>query len=82
LEEDCQLPNLPETRPPYYHHFVLLLWGEGDTDGRHVTWRFSLQDSQKEERIGFKNLDELVAFLEGWMKDSSEDDSNKKEMSK
>ena len=32
-----------------------------------MTWRFSLQDSQKEERIGFKNLNELVAFLERWM---------------
>jgi len=41
-----------------------------------------LQDSQKEARIGFKNLEELTAFLEGWMRDSSEDDSIKKEMSK
>jgi len=34
-----------------------------------------LQGSQKEARIGFKKLEELTAFLEKWMKDSSEDDS-------
>ncbi len=72
------------TRPrlPRYRYFVLLVWQERDHEGRHVTWRFSLQDSQKETRIGFKNLEELTAFLEAWMKDSSEDNSNKKEISK
>ncbi|MEW6406221.1 MAG: hypothetical protein AB1649_30920 [Chloroflexota bacterium] len=75
------MPNSTQLRPPVYHHFVLLVWEERDAEGRHVTWRLSLQDSQKEARIGFKNLEELVAFLERWMKDSSEDNS-KKEMSK
>ncbi len=64
-----------ETRPPHYHHFVLLVWEERDPAGNHVTWRFSLQDSHKEERIGFKNIDELAAFLERWMKSSSENNS-------
>lgn len=76
------MPEISQTRPPHYHHFVLLVWEERDTNGQHVTWRFSLQDSQKEARIGFRNLEELTAFLERWMKDSSEDDSNKKEISK
>ena len=76
------MTEILQTRPPRYHHFVLLLWEERGADGQHVTWRFSLQDSQKEERIGFKNLEELTAFLERWMKDSSEEDSNKKEMTK
>lgn len=66
------MPNLSPARPPRYHHFVLLVWEERDADGHHLAWRFSLQDSQEEERIGFKNLDELVAFLERWMKSSSE----------
>ncbi len=70
------MPILLETRPPRYHHFVLLVWEERGADGQHVTWRFSLQDSQQEARIGFKNLEELTAFLEGWMKNSSDDDSN------
>ncbi len=76
------MPNPPHLRPPHYHHFVLLLWEERGVDGQHLTWRFSLQDSQKEVRIGFKNLDELTAFIERWMKDSSEDDSSKKEITK
>ncbi len=76
------MTEISQPRPPQYHHFVLLVWEERDADGQHVAWRLSLQDSHEEERIGLKNLDELTAFLERWMKDSSEDDSNKKEMSK
>jgi len=71
------MPVLTNPRPPVYHHFVLLVWEERDANGGHVIWRFSLQDSQKEERIGFKNLEELTAFLERWMKDSSQIISSK-----
>jgi hypothetical protein len=71
------MPNFSQTRPPRYHHFVLLVWEERGADGQHVTWRFSLQDSQKEERIGFKNLDELMTFLERWMESPSESTSTK-----
>ena len=67
------MPNFLQARPPQYHHFVLLVWEERGTDGQHEAWRFSLQDSKKEARIGFKSLNELTAFLETWMKDSSED---------
>lgn len=67
------MPNFSEARPPRYHHFVLLVWEERGEDGHHATWRFSLQDSQQEARIGFKNLDELMAFLERWVKSSSEE---------
>ncbi len=70
---------MPDLSPPRYRHFVLRLWEERDAEGRHAVWRFSLQDSQKEARIGFKNLEELVAFLEQWMKDSSENNSAEKE---
>ncbi|MBE7534660.1 MAG: hypothetical protein HS124_02880 [Anaerolineales bacterium] len=65
------MPNFLTARPPHYRHFVLLVWEERGADGVHAAWRFSLQDSQKEERIGFKDLNELTAFLEKWMKDSS-----------
>lgn len=68
------MPNLSQARPPHYHHFVLLVWEEHDVEGEHLTWRMSLQDSQMEARIGFKNLEELTMFLEQWMKDSSEND--------
>lgn len=70
------MPNFLQSRPPRYHHFILLVWEERNADGQHVTWRFSLQDSQKEARVGFKNLEELTAFLKGWMKNSSEPDMN------
>ncbi len=77
------MPNISQTRPPQYHHFVLLVWEERGVDGQHEAWRLSLQDSQKEARIGFKNLDELTAFLETWMKESSESNGNLlKEMTK
>ena len=76
------MPNSTHMQPPRYHHFVLLVWEERGSDGQHLAWRFSLQDSQKEARIGFKKLEELNAFLERWMKSSSEDNLNKKEMSK
>lgn len=56
--------------PVRYHHFVLLLWEERDSLGQQVTWRFSLQNRQMGERIGFKSLEELIAFLERWMKTS------------
>jgi len=72
------MPSFLQAPPPRYHHFVLLLWEERGADGRHAVWRFSLQDSQKEARIGFKNLEELTAFLKRWMKDSSEDNPNKR----
>jgi hypothetical protein len=58
------MPVLSNVRSPMYHHFVLLVWEECDSQGRHVTWRLSLQDAQKEVRIGFKNVDELKTYLE------------------
>lgn len=67
------MPGLKRSHVPVYHHFVLLIWEECDMSGEHRDWRFSLQDSQKEARIGFKSLEELTLFLEKWMKDSSED---------
>ena len=66
------MSNFLPARPPHYHHFILLVWEERGTDGQNSAWRFSLQDSQKEERIGFKDLNELTMFLEKWMKDSSQ----------
>ena len=67
------MTTISHSRPPHYHHFVLLVWEERGADGSYTAWRFSLQDSQKEARIGFKNVQELTVFLEKWMKDSSED---------
>ncbi|HNE69742.1 MAG TPA: hypothetical protein PLE39_15280 [Anaerolineales bacterium] len=74
------MTNFSQSRPSVYHHFILLVWEECDVMGRHLAWRFSLQDSQKETRIGFKNLEELTVFLERWMKDPSAGDTNQKEL--
>ncbi|GMV33687.1 MAG: hypothetical protein DYG85_17065 [Chloroflexi bacterium CFX1] len=73
---------ISQPRPPRYHHYILLVWEERGADENHAAWRFSLQDSQTETRIGFKNLEELTAFLEKWMNDSSENNLSKKEMTK
>ena len=70
------MPDFSQDHPPVYRHFILLVWEERDADGQHIAWRFSLQDSQKEARIGFKSLEELTAFLERWMNDSSEVPTN------
>lgn len=66
------MTNLSPVRPPCYHHFVLLVWEERDADGQRLTWRFSLQDPRKNARFGFKNLDDLMAFLKRWMETPSE----------
>lgn len=66
------MPVPSPSRPPVYRHFILLVWEECDAEGRHLVWRFSLQDSQKEMRIGFKDLDELKSFLKKWMEKPSE----------
>jgi hypothetical protein len=65
--------QIPED-PIRYRHFILSIWQERNSQGRHLFWRFSLQDSQKEVRIGFKSLMELTAYLEQWLNASSEND--------
>ncbi|NPV75361.1 MAG: hypothetical protein HPY59_03195 [Anaerolineae bacterium] len=54
-------------KPVRYHRFILSIWEERDDDGRRLTWRFGLQDVQMEGRVGFKNLEELMKYLQDWM---------------
>lgn len=61
------MSHIPK-KPGRYHHFILLLWQERNGQGK---WRISLQDPHTEVRIGFKNLEELVTYLDQWMKTSS-----------
>ena len=70
------MPDFSQIRPPHYHHFILLMWEERGADGRRLAWRFSLQDSQKDERIGFKNFEELKNFLETWLEASQPVENN------
>ncbi len=54
-------------RPLRYHSFILTLWTEGGAlPNAPPVWRISLQDPHTSERRGFKDLAELVRFLEGW----------------
>lgn len=57
------MPLNASARPPRYHTFLLRLWEEG---GSAPVWRYSLENPHTGERLGFKTLDELRAFLEEW----------------
>lgn len=53
---------------PYRHYsFILSLWAEGDArPSAPPVWRYSLEDPHSARRRGFKDLAELVRFLEEW----------------
>ena len=54
-------------RPLQYHSFILTLLTEGrELPNTPPVWRISLQDPHTSERRGFKDLAELMRFLEGW----------------
>ena len=58
----------------HYHSFVLTLWRESEgLPNAPPVWRISLQDPHTSERRGFKDLVELVRFLEGWTAVPSEE---------
>ncbi|NUQ39357.1 MAG: hypothetical protein HUU23_16570 [Caldilineales bacterium] len=65
-----------QSERPRHRFFILGLWMQPDARPDQPVWRISLEDPQKEARIGFKNLQELTAFLEKWMMESSTLDSN------
>ena len=53
---------------PYRHHsFILSLWLEsGVSPHSPPVWRYSLEDPHTSERRGFKNLSELLHYLQEW----------------
>ncbi len=51
-------------RPPRYHTFLLSLWEEA---GSTPNWRCSLENPHTGERKGFRNVEELAAFLQDWL---------------
>ena len=64
----------PGKRTSRYHIFVLSLWEEGgDYPGDRTKWRYSLENAHRVERKGFKNLEELMAYLEAWTQDAPEE---------
>ena len=55
------------TRTLRRHSFVLSLWSEtGPYPNSLPTWRTSLEDPLTCRRWGFKDLPELMRFLEKW----------------
>lgn len=54
-------------RPLRYYSFILSLWMEsGPLPHAPPVWRISLEDPHSSERRGFKDLAELLRFLEEW----------------
>lgn len=51
---------------PRYHLFILTVWEEERSAQGAARWRYSLEQSQSGERKGFKNLEELMAYLAAW----------------
>jgi hypothetical protein len=50
-----------------HHSFILSLWPEGGAQpNAPPVWRYSLEDPHTGERRGFKELAELMRFLEEW----------------
>lgn len=58
------LPNADEQRTPVYHAFLLRLWCEGD----NPVWHASLQSTDTNVRLGFADLEQLVAYLQGLLR--------------
>jgi hypothetical protein len=50
--------------PPRYRAYMLRCWEvrSPDPDG-FTTWRFSLEDPDSKQRLGFADLEALMAFL-------------------
>ena len=52
-------------RAPRYQSYLLRCWEvRSQQPDQPATWRYSLQDPQTEQKHGFADLEELVAFLQ------------------
>ncbi len=53
----------PETNRP--RAYMLRFWKVGSVDSHTIpTWRFSLEDPHSGEKLGFADLQALIAFLQ------------------
>lgn len=57
----------PPKRQPRYRQMILTLWEEGEQRDSPPRWRLSLQNPHTAERTGFRQVEDLVAFLQAWM---------------
>ena len=57
------MDHRPET--PSLRAYLLRFWKVGSADSQRApTWRFSLEDPHSGEKLGFADLEALVAFLQ------------------
>jgi hypothetical protein len=62
-----ELGRQMDNRPFQYHSFILSLWAEGGAlPNAPPVWRFSLEEPHTGQRRGFKDLAELMRFLQVW----------------
>jgi hypothetical protein len=58
------MPELPATdRPPAYRSYLLRFWEERGAEAAPSVWRFSLEDPQTTQRLGFASLAALTEWL-------------------
>ncbi len=56
--------NMP-TQTPRYRSFLMRCWEErSQIPDQPVIWRFSLEDVETGERLGFRDLEALVVFIQ------------------
>jgi hypothetical protein len=54
-----------EARPLRHQSFILSLWQEtGPSHQSPPVWRFSLEDPHTAERRGFREIDDLLKYLD------------------
>ena len=47
-----------------FHSYILRYWAEQVDDEGQQIWRFTLEGADNHQRIGFANLDKMVAWLD------------------
>lgn len=51
------------TRIIDYQSYILRLWRDGEVGNADQAWRISLEDPHSAERIGFRTIADLAAWL-------------------
>ncbi len=62
----------------HYRSYVLRLWEERPPGRAQPIgqWRFSLEDPHNGARLGFADIDQLIAFLKNQMQNTTEETTN------
>ena len=70
-------------RPLHYRSYLLRFWEERPPPDRPSSgappirrWRFSLEDPHSGARLGFADIDHLIAFLKNQLQNTTEETAN------